>query len=68
MGADFVVQSGCFRAERYGSTIEILEANGSYRLSLLHKADLGALRKLLDLVENEEAGKPVLVLGERRRA
>lgn len=64
-GADFVVEAGCFRAERYGSVVEILERQGSYRLSLLHKSDRDALRKLLDLVENEAAGKPVLALGER---
>jgi len=67
-GADFIVETGCFRAERYGSTVEILEGRGSYRLTLMGPADRAALRKLLDLVDNEEAAKPVLVLGERNSA
>jgi hypothetical protein len=67
-GADFTVEAGSFRAERYGSIVEILERQGSYRLSLLHQADRDSLRKLLDLVDNEQSGKPVLALEERRRA
>lgn len=67
-GADFVVEAGCFRAERYGSIVEVLEGRGSYRLTLMCPADRAALRKLLDLVDNEEAGKPVLVLEERKLA
>jgi hypothetical protein len=67
-GADFVVEAGCFRAERYGSITEVMERQGSYRLSLLNKHDRDSLRKLLDLIDNEEAGKPVLVLDERKGA
>lgn len=55
-----------FRAERYGSIVEVLERQGSYRLSLMGKRDRDALRKLLDLVDREEAGLPgVLALRER---
>lgn len=66
-GADFIVESGMFRAERYGSVVELLERQGSYRLSLMGKRDREALRKLLDLIDNEEAGKPVLALDGRGR-
>ncbi len=66
-GADFVVEAGCFRAERYGSTVEVMERTGGYRLSLMSKHDRDSLRKLLDLVENEEAGLTVLALDERGR-
>ncbi len=66
-GADFVVEAGCFRAERYGSIVEVLERRGSYRLALMGKRDRDALRKLLDLVDNEEAGLKVLALDERGR-
>ena len=66
-GADFVVESGPFRAERHGNITEVLERRGSYRLSLMGKRDRDALRKLLDLVDNEEACKPVLALNERGR-
>lgn len=67
-GADFVVESGCFRAERYGSTVEILEGRGSYRLTLMSPADRKALRKLLDLVELEEAGLSTLAFIGRKQA
>jgi hypothetical protein len=66
-GADFVVEAGCFRAERHGDIVELMERQGSYRLSLMSKHDRDSLRKLLDLVEREEAGLTVLALGERGR-
>lgn len=67
-GADFEVESGAFRAERYGSTVEILERRGSYRLSLIGERDRRSLRKLLDLIDNEEAGLTLLTLDKRRHA
>lgn len=66
-GADFEVEVGLFRAERYGSIVELMERRGSYRLSLLSKRDRDSIRKLLDLVDNEEAGLQVLALSERGR-
>jgi hypothetical protein len=66
--ADFTVESGPLRAERFGSLWEVMERRGGYRLTLLGKRDREELRKLLDLMDNAEAGKPVLVLDERRRA
>jgi hypothetical protein len=67
-GPDFEVEVGLFRAERYGSIVELMENTGGYRLSLLRRQDRESLRKILDLIDNEEAGLTVLALGERRRA
>jgi hypothetical protein len=68
-GSDFTLEVGSFRAERYGSLVELLETRGSYRLTLYGKRDRDALRKMLDLLDNEEAGLPeVLALDERRGA
>lgn len=67
-GADFTVEVGLFRAERYGSLVELMERQGGYRLAVIGKRDRDSIRKLLDLLDNEEAGVPVLALGERRPA
>ncbi len=68
-GADWVVERGPFRVERFGPRFEVFERTGGYRLSLLSKSDRQHFRALLDLMDCEEAGeRAVLVLGERRMA
>ncbi len=66
-GADFVAEAGSFRGERYGLIVELMERQGSYRLSLLNKHDRDSIRKVLDIIDNEEAGLKVLALDERGR-
>jgi hypothetical protein len=62
-GADRILEQGAFRAEAYGSLVELMERQGGYRLTLFGKNDRDQLRRLLDRLDAEE--RPVLALGER---
>lgn len=63
-GADGVFEVGAFRAEQYGSIVEVMERRGGYRLSLMGRRDREALRGLLDLLDAQDKS-PVLALVER---
>jgi hypothetical protein len=67
-GADWVMERGAFRVEQHGSTFEVMERRGGYRLSLLSKRDRDNLRALLDRMDRIESPAPILALGERRKA
>lgn len=60
-GADRVEEVGAFRAEQYGSVVELMESRGGYRLSLMGKRDRDALRALLDRFDQEQVVKLALV-------
>ncbi len=65
-GSDVVLEVGAFRVEVYGSTAELMERRGGYRLPLLGRRDRESLRKLLDQLDAQDKA-PVLALVERGR-